>query len=83
MNRINYPEMYPELSEDKIQKILEHCERYDLEPDVCAYYEDIDDFYSDWCDDLGYTEEEADEMLDSYSGEFIEFDGWGILRFVR
>lgn len=79
---VNYPSWYPKLDEDKMHHIIEHCEKYNLEPDICAYYKDWNDFCSDWCDGLGFTENEAKEMLYSNTGEFLIFENWGIIRFT-
>lgn len=77
----NYPEMYPALDEEKTKKVIKHCKRYNIEPNVCAYYEDWEDFCSDWCDDIGYTRTDARELLHGGKGEFQIFKNWGILRF--
>lgn len=81
---IRYPGMYPDLDDDKIEIILKHCDYHKIEPDICAYYEDWEDFCSDWCDYIGLTEEEAREKLNGgdFEGEFIDFGDWGIIRFV-
>lgn len=80
--KLDYPDMYPELDEDKTKKIFAHCNRYNIEPVICAYYEDWEDFCSDWCDHIGYTRTEARDKLHGGIGEFMIFEGWGILRFV-
>jgi len=79
---IVYPEMYPELDELKKKKIIAHCNRYGIYPEICAYYYDWEDFCSDWCDEIGYTRTEAREKLHGGNGEFMIFKGWGIIRFV-
>lgn len=50
---------------------------------ICAYYTDIQDFYKDWCEQLQYTKEEADALLNSDTGEFMILpDNTGIIRFA-
>ena len=51
---------------------------------ICAWYKDMDDFYSDWCNpnDCAYSKEEADSLLHTNSREFQIIEGVGILRYV-
>lgn len=49
--------------------------------EICAYYEDREDFVSDWSD-IGYSEDEALKMLEKNEEEFQEIDGFGILRYT-
>ena len=79
--KIDYPEHYPKISENQVDKILKHCKKYNIKPQVCAYYENWKDFCSDWCDFIGLTKTEAKERLYGEEGEFLIFKGWGIIRF--
>ena len=81
-NGIDYPEWYPQLDEEKIKNIIKHCKKYDINPEICAYYEDWEDFCSDWCDNIGYSRTEAREKLHGGEGEFMIFKNWGIIRFT-
>jgi hypothetical protein len=45
-----------------------------IKPNICAWYEDMDDFYSDWCGELNYSLEDADSLLNDESGEFLKFE---------
>ena len=51
---------------------------------ICAWYKDMDDFYSDWCNpnDCAYSKEEADSLLRTNPREFQIIEGFGILRYV-
>jgi len=84
LEQIGYPDWYQPLDEIKIRKILKHCKEHRIEPNVCAYYSDWDDFCSDWCDEVGCTKTEARSRLQDgkRTGEFLEFIDWGIIRFT-
>ena len=72
------------LTKEQIELIVNHCNEYGIKPDLCAWYKDMDDFYSDWCDEVGYSESEADRVFEegSQSGEFIQFSDESIVRFT-
>ena len=69
------------LTEDMITKIERHMNRYGLYR-ICAYYEDWEDFCSDWCDQIGYTRTEARQRLHGGEGEFQIIQDLGILRYT-
>ena len=65
------------------EKIEKHARRYNINPEICAWYSDWEDFCSDWCDNLGYTRTEARKILHGGIGEFMKFPkNLGIVRFV-
>ena len=76
---------------DKQAKLLiRHCNRYGISPKICAWYDNMDDFYSVWVDDLGYTKTQAKKLLigkdNIYSdrnGEFKKFPNGEIIRLAR
>jgi hypothetical protein len=76
----NISDYQDRLSEEQIEIVLTHCNKEDIEPTICAWYEDLQDFYSDWVENINYSEEEADELLDTT--EFITFDNGSIIRFA-
>ena len=73
---------------DKQAKLLiRHCNRYNIAPDICAWYDDMDDFYSEWVDAIGYTKSQAKKLLigkeEVYlerNGEFKKFPNGEIVR---
>jgi hypothetical protein len=71
-----------QLSEDDKPILIEHCNEHNIPPVICAWYDDIDDFYSDWVDEVGYSKKQADDLLrdnkDSY--QFVIFNDGRILR---
>ena len=77
-----YLEQYTDVSDEQKGKIIQHATRYNINPDICAYYEDWEDFCSDWCDGIGYTRTEARKLLHGGKGEFMVFKDWGIIRFT-
>lgn len=82
------------VGEDKLQKVLflagKHMLRYCLydketkkPSEICAWYQDWEDFCSDWCGHLGYTRTEARKLLNGKKGEFMVLpEGLGIIRFA-
>lgn len=79
---IKYLEQYLTVT-DKLKSTIElHASEYDIEPKICAWYKDMDDFYSDWCS-IGYTKEQADRLLEEDSGEFMFLpENLGIIRYA-
>jgi hypothetical protein len=73
------------LTEKQKQSLLKHCNRYNVNPNICAWYDDLEDFFSDWCDDLGYKKMEARQLLkkNNNQGEFHIFDNGEIVRLVK
>lgn len=79
---INYLEQYITLTEGLQQKIEEYAALHGFTPEVCAYYEDRDDFVSDWTA-VGYTKKQALDLLrKNTTKEFMALpDKLGIIRF--
>ena len=67
------------LDEQKIS-LVKHCNRYRIKPVICAWYDNWEDFCSDWCDDLGYTRTVARQKLHGGKGEFKIFNNGEIVR---
>lgn len=81
--RINYLTQYINLTKEIEQKIEKHAKRYGIKAEICAYYEDWEDFCSDWCDFCGYTRTEARKLLHGGKGEFMILPNkLGIVRFA-
>lgn len=70
------------MSVNIIEEMEQHTTNHDIEPCVIAYYRNYEDFRHEWCDQLGYSESEADEILKSDSGEFQMIDDFGIIRYA-
>ena len=79
---IEYLSQFMKVDNELKEKILKHCKRYNLKPEICAYYFDWEDFCSDWCDEIGYTRTEARKLLHGGKGEFLKFDSNEIIRFT-
>ena len=70
------------LTDTQKEQVLSHCNEKNIKPNICAWYDDMDDFYSDWCEELNYSLEDADSLLSDESGEFLEFENSAsIIRF--
>lgn len=81
-NSKKYLSQYIELSDQTILAIGKHAMRYALHTDICAYYKDMEDFFSDWCS-IGYSRTEARKLMHGGHGEFMKLpDGLGYIRFV-
>lgn len=66
------------ITEDQKVKLIKHCNRHNIKPIICAWYEDWEDFCSDWCDSIGYTRTQAREQL--RHKQFCKFKDGTILR---
>ena len=79
---IDYLSQYISVTDNVKRCIVNHVQSYRVKPDVCAWYKDLQDFYSDWCS-LGYTTEEATKLLHRGDGEFMYLPHeLGIIRFT-
>ena len=80
-NSIEYLSKYMKVTDDIIRKIKAHCSRYNITTEVCAWYSDMEDFFSDWCDNCGYTRTEARKIYHGGQGEFQTFPNGNIIRY--
>ena len=68
-NSKKYLSQYIELSDKTVLAIGKHAMRYALHTDICAYYKDMEDFFSDWCS-IGYSRTEARKLIvHTFNGE--------------
>ena len=72
------------LTIEQKEKLIKHCNKYNIAPEICAWYEDVRDFIEEWIQ-YGYTRTEAREKLNMYdnNGEFKKFKEGTIIRLVR
>ncbi len=73
-----------EPNNDILAKIKAHSKTFNITEKVCAWYKDMKDFYSDWCDKtIGFTKTEARALYKEglLSGEFQRIKNYGILRY--
>jgi hypothetical protein len=70
------------LTEEQKDKLIKHCNDYNIKPEICAWYDDLEDFFSDWCN-IGYKRTEARELLNSNKDEFCKFKNGEIVRLVK
>lgn len=74
---LEYLQGHMTVTDEITNKILNHCKRYNLEPEICAYYSDWEDSST-----VGYTRTEARELYHGGKGEFLTFNSGDIIRFV-
>ncbi len=72
------------LTPEQAEELIVHCNEYDIFifPNICAWYDDMDDFFDDWCEQVGLTEKEAQERFKEGKeiGEFKQFSDEQIIR---
>ena len=70
------------LTGDQPKKLIDHCNKYNVCPVICAWYDDFDDFFCDWNTHVGLSESEAKRRLEEgkQEGEFCEFNNGEIVR---
>lgn len=79
---LDYLSNYMKVTSELLFKLEKHCKKYNISnPEICAYYKDREDFYSDWCS-IGYTRDEARKLLQNNTGEFQKFATGEIVRYV-
>ena len=51
------------LTEEQAEELIKHCDEFDIYPEICAWYDNMDDFYTDWIYDnkIFKTKKGADE----------------------
>ena len=74
------------ITDNQAKFLIKHCNKYKIKPEICAWYDNMKDFYSDWCDPktVGMTKEEARARLEDgkSEGEFKVFSNGEIVRLV-
>ncbi len=80
-NSIDYVSQYMPVTPDHVLAIVNHCVQYKLNPCICAWYKDKDDFTYDW-KQIGYTEPAIQELLSTEQKEFQTLNNGCILRYV-
>jgi len=74
------------LKEEQKQVLIDHCNEFEIFPEICAWYDDMEDFYIDWITDnnIYETEEGADARYEDgiNEGEFLKFESGEIIRLV-
>lgn len=72
------------LTEQQEIALIKHCNDYDIYPEICAWYDDMKDFYQDWVYDneIFETKAEAKERYQDgvETGEFKKFSSGEIIR---
>lgn len=77
-----YLSRYITLTEELLLTIGKHAMRYALKSEICAYYVDMEDFFSDWTG-IGYTRTEARALMYEGTGEFYKLpNNLGYVRFA-
>ena len=81
-----YLNHHKRLDDAVILKIKQHIRKHGLSDTITAWYRDMPDFYSDWCDkyNCAYSKSEARGIYDEgiCDGEFQRIKGYGILRYA-
>lgn len=74
------------ITQEQAQILIKHCNKFQITPDICAWYDNMEDFYSDWCNinDLNFTKQQAKERYQEgkETGEFCKFKNGEIVRLV-
>ncbi len=70
------------LTPEQKEILIKHSNTTQVPPVICAWYDDLNDFYSDWCDEIGYSKKEANAKLKDSFNEFIIFSDNSIIRLV-
>lgn len=72
------------ITDSQAEELLNHCNEFEISPDICAWYDDMDDFYTDWVYDnnICVDEADADERYEygCEIGEFKKFTNGEIVR---
>ncbi len=74
------------LTDKQKQILINHCNDFDIFPNICAWYDDMNDFYQDWVYDnkIYKNKKDAkcryDEGIET--GEFKKFSSGEIVRLV-
>lgn len=72
------------LTEKQKKTLLIHCNKHGINPEICAWYDNMEDFYSDWVNEVGYLKADAKNLLVvNDGGEFKKFRNGSIIRLVK
>lgn len=81
LTSIDYISQYMDVTDEHVKAIIDHCVKYKVKPEICAWYKDMDDFYSDWMG-IGYSKELAKKLYDDCKEEFQTFGNGNIIRYA-
>lgn len=84
---IEYLSGFINVTDNVIKEIEDHARAYRRKAEISAWYEGMNDFRSEWCDDMGYREDEIMAQVinhdGQYHGEFMFLkNAAGIVRFA-
>ena len=75
------------LNEEQAKLLIRHCNKYNVKPKICAWYDDMEDFYQDWIYDneIFKNKREALERFNNgkQDGEFKKFKDGEIVRLAN
>jgi hypothetical protein len=71
------------ITEEQAQKLINHCNRHDISPDICAWYDDIDDLFDDYKEHCDYTKTITREMLRENKDMFCTFKNGELVKLVK
>lgn len=84
---IDYLSGFINVTDNVIKEIEDHARFYKREARICAWYKGMNDFRSEWCDEMGYREDEIMRQVINHDGsrhgEFMFLkSACGIVRFA-
>lgn len=84
---IGYLSGFINVTDNVIKEIEDHARAYRRKAEISAWYGGMNDFRSEWCDDMGYWEDEIMAQIinhdGQYHGEFMFLkNAAGIVRFA-
>lgn len=72
------------LTKKQKELLIRHCNKYNIAPIICAWYQDTQDFIDEWIQ-YGYSKSEARSklLISNNMGEFKTFPNGTIIRLVQ
>jgi hypothetical protein len=75
----NIKDYMTKITEEQSKELIEHCNKNNIAPHICAWYENERDRYDDYRLHCGYTKEQVDDLPDQI---FCKFSNGEIVKLV-
>jgi hypothetical protein len=79
----NIHDYMKKISIEQSNELLNHCNKYDIEPKICAWYTDLNDLFEDYKDHCNYDNDQIEDLLDIDKDAFCTFLNGEIVKLVK
>lgn len=71
------------ITTEQAVKLVEHCNKHGISPNICAWYDNLNDLYEDYKEHCDYSRETTNAMLQQNTDMFCEFPNGEIIKLTK